>query len=241
MPRPPGQLYTFPQSSGAHSKAAPPPAPVGGLIDRSRSAPSCRLPPLPASRVASVGLGRRFGSKDPARGDALRIDSRVRLCSLRDRPQLNGRLGACVRWDGVAERWYVKLDNGLGQVRVKPENLEAYAQPTLGSNDGWRGRSVRSWVFGDEQEQVSQAAPTRLITVHVGRDQDEAMARLVSMSGEEVMKIDPPLLHEISLGEVLDAVARSCDCRACDVQLLRPSGEQIRGLDHWRLAASLQP
>mmetsp|Transcript_65170 Transcript_65170/g.128659 ORF Transcript_65170/g.128659 Transcript_65170/m.128659 type:complete len:251 (+) Transcript_65170:88-840(+) len=242
MPKWPGHAHTFPRNSGAHSKAAPATAPIGGLIDRSRSAPSCRLPPLPVSRVTSVGLGRSSGSHDPpARSDALRVDGRVRLCSLRSRPALNGKLGACVHWDGVAERWDVKLDDGLGHVRVKPENLEAYFQPTLVSNEGWRGRSVRSWVFGDEQERVSQAIPTRLVTVHANLDQGEARASFVSMSGEEVMTIDPSLLREMSLGQVLEAVARSCNCQSCEVQLLRPSGEQIHGLDHWRFASSLQP
>lgn len=228
--------HTFPRNQGAHCKAAPATPPLG----RSSSAPSCRLPPLPAYRGASVGLGRSCGSHDPARSDALRIDGRVRLRSLRSHPELNGKLGACVRWDGVAERWHVKLDDGLGQVRVKPENLEVYAQPTLVSNEGWRGRSVHSWIFGDEQERVSQAAPTRLVTVHASFDQDEAKARFVSIAGEEIMTIDPSLLRKILFGEVLEAVARSCSCRASDVQLLQPSGERIHGLDHWRFAASLQ-
>jgi len=231
-------MQAFPRSQGVHSKAAPAtPPPIG----RSRSAPSCRLPLLPAHRGASAGLGRSCGSHDPARNDArLRVDSRVQLCSLRSHPELNGKLGACVHWDGVAERWDVKLDNGLGQVRVKPENLEAYAQPMLGSNKGWRGRSVHSWIFGDEQERVNQAAPTRLVTVHASLDQDRARACFVSVAGEEIMTIDPSLLREILFGEVLEAVARSCNCRACDVQLLHPSGEQIHGLDHWIFAVSLQ-
>merc|ERR1712008_116595 len=91
-----------------------------------------------------------------------------------------GELGFCVRWDGVAERWDVKLDNANGldiQVRVKRENLETYDLPTLASNEGWCGRAVHSWIFADEQERVG--------------DQDEARARLVSIGGEEIMTMDP--------------------------------------------------
>merc|ERR1719265_956936 len=131
-----------------------------------------------ANRAASVS------TRCPAaQSHYVGVGSRVMLRSLQTRQGLNGMLGTCVWWNDFTERWEVKLDSTSEKLSVRLENLVAldhdsnergafaeqddsfllhprsmkFEQPMqqmLASNNGWRGKTVHTWMFGDAQENV---------------------------------------------------------------------------------------
>lgn len=62
-------------------------------------------------------------------GEGLAVGRRVAILGLRNAPTLNGKLGACVRWDAPRQRWLVKLESSGDEKLLKAENLRLYRAP----------------------------------------------------------------------------------------------------------------
>jgi len=167
----------------------------------------------------------------------------VRIQGLQHQVELNGEIGKCVRWHATTGRWDVEMlvpnqakGIGIGQiVSLRPANIDP--QYMLPTNNGWRGKTVHSWMFGDEQEDVegNAPAPSRMITVHVTPVGLGEKLVCTNMAGEEVAVVMDSF-RQATLGEVKSAVAAASCCNACDVQLLTEDGHPLNGMSCWTLA-----
>eukprot|EP00931_Biecheleriopsis_adriatica_P121692 TRINITY_DN96753_c0_g1_i1.p1 TRINITY_DN96753_c0_g1~~TRINITY_DN96753_c0_g1_i1.p1 ORF type:complete len:354 (-),score=37.21 TRINITY_DN96753_c0_g1_i1:44-1105(-) len=189
--------------------------------------------------------------------DELKPGVRVTLFGLQARLELNGLVGVLRQWHSDIGRWEVEVENTQQRVKVRVSNLQyvpdtadvpditnapdlpnvpdLHCAPQLPSNEGWCGKTVHCWVFGDQQETISQHVPRRVLTVHPTKStSSEEETTCTNMAGELVVTVSKPM-HDILLGEILAAAAGACSCEPGDVQLLMPDGRAVRGLDHWTL------
>merc|ERR1712194_90391 len=56
-------------------------------------------------------------------------------------PQLNGKRGKLLRFDGASLRWQVEIEDGLGTRALKPDNLVVQFE-----------EEEEEWAEGDEEE-----------------------------------------------------------------------------------------
>jgi len=187
----------------------------------------------------------------PSAEPCLRKGCNVRIKGLRHRVELNGEIGTCVQWSVSTGRWDVELltsnmSKGLSKgqiVSLNPGNISVLAQwsnhQPLPTNAGWRGKSVSSWVFGDAQEDVYVDAPvpSRIVTVHAAYNPHIMRDSIVctNLAGDEVALVMASF-QEATLAQVKAAVATSCWCDVCDVQIVTEDGQMLNGLDSWALA-----
>jgi hypothetical protein len=185
----------------------------------------------------------------PSVEPCLRKGCNVRIKGLRHRVELNGEVGTCVQWSVSTGRWDVELwtsnvSKGLspGQiVSLNSENMSVldnfFNHQPLPTNAGWRGKTVRSWMFGDAQEDLDAPVPSRIVTVHATCNAHTMRDSIVctNMAGDEVAVVMASV-QEATLAQVKAAVATSCWCDACDVQLVTEDSRMLIGLDSWTLA-----
>lgn len=174
----------------------------------------------------------------------------VELHGLCTRPELNGMRGNCVAWDANKGRWDVRVDcYGSNHVSLRPQNLSKVSlhNPSkvssktknvplaLQSNNGWKGKSVRSWMFGNALERVTEEVGRVVITVHTTGTYAGEKVTCTNMAGHKVVVIDSPL-KEVTFKQVLSAVAESSGCHVGDIHLVTSGGQTMLGFDHWTLA-----
>merc|ERR1712217_541212 len=119
---------------------------------------------------------------------------------------------------GDVELWESNTSKGLSKgqiVSVNPVNLSVFAQfsdhQSLPTNAGWRGKTVRSWMFGDAQEDLDAPAPSRIVTIHATYN-DHIMRDSIlctNMAGDEVAVVMASF-QEATLAQVKATVATSC-------------------------------
>jgi hypothetical protein len=116
--------------------------------------------------------------------------------------------------------------------------LEEQARNMLPSNAGWRGKTVHSWMCGDQQEDVQDGKPvlpTHLITVFATSSRVGENVVCTNMAGKEVVVVNRSL-QEVTFGQIYDAIEQACSCQANDVQLITVEGQRLYGLNSWTLA-----
>jgi hypothetical protein len=59
----------------------------------------------------------------PARDDALRDGARVVVHDVESKPELNGRVGVCDRFDDQSARWLVRFETDAALCKLQPKNL----------------------------------------------------------------------------------------------------------------------
>jgi len=153
--------------------------------------------------------------------------------------ELNGSRGYCIAWDANSLRWDVRLDDDdFKHVNVQPKNLVKLrdAAPALQSNNGWTGKSVHSWMFGDAQEDVSfPSGGIRVVITVRACDTNGGKLTFSNMAGEEVAVIDSPL-HAVTFQQAKCVVAEAIDCDAGHIEFIFSDGRVMLGLEHWALA-----
>jgi len=84
---------------------------------------------------------------------------------------------------------------------------------------------------------VDAPAPSRIVTVHATYNPHIMRDSVVctNLAGDDVAVVMLPF-QEATLSQVKAAVATSCWCDVCDVQLVTEDGQMLNGLDSWALA-----
>eukprot|EP00746_Dinoflagellata_sp_MGD_P167540 gnl/MRDRNA2_/MRDRNA2_98252_c0_seq1.p1 gnl/MRDRNA2_/MRDRNA2_98252_c0~~gnl/MRDRNA2_/MRDRNA2_98252_c0_seq1.p1 ORF type:complete len:177 (-),score=21.57 gnl/MRDRNA2_/MRDRNA2_98252_c0_seq1:242-772(-) len=118
----------------------------------------------------------------------------------------------------------------------------------LTSNDGWQGKTVQTWVHGNQQEHVSEKeehctdCQMRFITVAPASIATGEGVACTNVAGEQVAFVNTPF-HQTAMWRVKCAVAAACGCNAGAVQLLTVDGRRLQshpsaiicGRDRWTL------
>eukprot|EP00928_Gymnodinium_smaydae_P005740 TRINITY_DN11972_c0_g1_i2.p1 TRINITY_DN11972_c0_g1~~TRINITY_DN11972_c0_g1_i2.p1 ORF type:complete len:408 (+),score=21.73 TRINITY_DN11972_c0_g1_i2:83-1306(+) len=104
--------------------------------------------------------------------------------------------------------------------------------PALQSNNGWTGKSVHSWIFGDAQEFSKGSSAPFVVTIHTSQSKSGERVSCTSLGGFEIAGIDRSL-SEITFQQINDVVTRYFHCDAGDIQLLGADSRPFCSESFW--------